>query len=152
MIYVLHFYRYFFLQATPRLTAAPVCPPRSSLPLKETTSNVPGWGDDFLNNTLESPAFGINHGVSGASMPSYRAGGYWATVLSQVKTYKTTHEVFMTIQFGHNDQKVPAYETAYSANVKQFVLDKNNAGGIPVRHSHLASPKGKRRYSKGERK
>ncbi len=66
-------------------------------------------------------------------MPSYRTGGYWATILSQVKTYKATHEVFVTIQFGNNDQKAPVYEATYSANLKQFVLDVNNAGGIPVR-------------------
>jgi lysophospholipase L1-like esterase len=75
-------------------------------------------------------------------MPSYRDGGYWAVVLSQVKTYKATHEVFVTIQFGHNDQKIPVYEAAYLANFKQLVLDINNAGGIPVSYSLLASPRG----------
>lgn len=113
---------------------------RFALPSAPNTDidNVPGWGDGFLNKTLTSPD--INHGVSGTSMPSYRAGGYWATVLSQVKTYKATHLVFVTIQFGHNDQKVAAYETAYSANLKQFVLDVDNAGGIPVRYPYPASP------------
>jgi hypothetical protein len=86
-------------------------------------------------------------------MPSYRAGGYWATVLSQVKTYKATNSVFVTIQFGHNDQKVAAYEATYSANLKQFVLDVDNSGGIPVRYPHLASLKQKtKRYRKEERK
>lgn len=86
-------------------------------------------------------------------MPSYRAGGYWATVLSQVKAYKATRSVFVTTKFGHNDQKVAAYEAAYSAYLKQFVLDVDNAGGIPVRYPYLASPKRKtKRYRKEERK
>jgi predicted TIM-barrel enzyme len=72
-------------------------------------------------------------------MPSYRARGYWATVFSQVKRYKATHSVFVTIQFGHNDQKVAAYEAAHSANLKQFVLDVDNAGGIPVGYQSLAN-------------
>lgn len=38
----------------------------------------------------------------------------------------------MTIQFGHNDQKNPLYEQAFSANLKQFVADVNGAGGVPV--------------------
>jgi hypothetical protein len=42
----------------------------------------------------------------------------------------------VNIQFGHNDQKVAAYEAAYLANLKQFVLDVDNAGGIPVSYSH----------------
>jgi lysophospholipase L1-like esterase len=81
--------------------------------------NHSGWGDGFLNNTLKSPAFGINHGVSGASLVS-------------IAQYKAKHEVFVTIQFGHNDQKNPAYEQAFSANLKQFVADVNAAGGVPV--------------------
>lgn len=63
---------------------------------------------------------------------SYRAGGYWTQILNQIAQYKAKHEVFVTIQFGHNDQKNPAYEKAFSANLKQFVADVNAAGGVPV--------------------
>jgi lysophospholipase L1-like esterase len=101
-------------------------------PYSLTHKTVTGWGDGFLNTTLKAPAFGINFGVSGASMPSYRESGQWAEILSLVGTYNATNEVIVTIQFGHNDQKVPAYEEAFSENLKQFVLDVKNAGGVPV--------------------
>jgi len=67
-------------------------------------------------------------------MPSYRANGYLATALSQVKTYKATHEAFAT-QFGRNNQKPLRTEAAYLANLKEFVLNVDGAGGMPVSYS-----------------
>jgi lysophospholipase L1-like esterase len=68
---------------------------------------------------------------------SYRAGGYWTQVLNQIAQYKAKHEVFVTIQFGHNDQKNAAYEQAFSANLKQFAVDVSAAGGVPVSNLFL---------------
>jgi hypothetical protein len=63
-----------------------------------TTAHDGGWGDGFLNTTMRKPASGINLGHSGATTVSFRAGGDWATVLEEVKTYTKSHKVFVTIQ------------------------------------------------------
>lgn len=49
-----------------------------------------------------------------------------------MKKYKSDYEVLVTIQFGHNDQKIAADEAAYSSNLQQLVNDVNSAGGTPV--------------------
>lgn len=121
-----------FVQAVAVKDSRAVLPPVFLLVGDSTTHTTSGWGDGFLNYTVKSPAFGFNYGVSGASLPSYRSSGEWAIILGLVKKYKATNEVIVTIQFGHNDQKNPVYEADYSANLKQFVLDVNNAGGVPI--------------------
>jgi lysophospholipase L1-like esterase len=62
-----------------------------------------GWGNGFLA-TLLSPAYGVNKGHNGATTASFVKGGDWATVLELVKNATETYNVFVTIQFGHNDQ------------------------------------------------
>jgi len=123
-----------------------VLPPVFLLCGDSTTHTGSGWGDGFLNKTVKSPAFGFNYGVSGASMPSYRASGEWAIILGLVGRYKATNEVIVTIQFGHNDQKNASYEAAYSANLKQMVLDVNKAGGVPI----IVTPITRRAFSGNE--
>ena len=61
-----------------------------------------GWGAGFLNDTLRPPASGKNYGHNGATTVSFRAGGDWATVLSQVQNHTADYEVFVTIQVGGN--------------------------------------------------
>ncbi|PWY67588.1 SGNH hydrolase [Aspergillus sclerotioniger CBS 115572] len=103
-----------------------------------------GWGDGFINTTLHSGAKGLNYGHDGATTVSFRAGGDWATVLSKVKEYKTDYRAYVTIQFGHNDQK-PANNislTEYTKNLEQFATDVKNAGGTPI----LVTPLSRRNY------
>lgn len=93
-----------------------------------------GWGNGFLNWTLKAPAFGVNFGHNGATTVSFRAGGDWARVLGNVSQYKDSNEVFVTIQFGHNDQKPAANISLaeYAANLAQMASDVKAAGGTPV--------------------
>jgi len=121
-------------------------PPVFLLVGDSTTHTGSGWGDGFLSGTVKSPAFGFNYGVSGASLPSYRSSGEWATILSLVAKYKATNEVIVTIQFGHNDQKSASAEAAFSANLKQFVVDVKNAGGVPI----IVTPLTRRTFSGGK--
>jgi lysophospholipase L1-like esterase len=107
-------------------------PPFFLLAGDSTTHSTQGWGDGFINTTILSPAKGINYGHSGATIPSFKSGGDWATVLSQVKKYKSKYAVMVTIQFGHNDQKSADTEDAFSDNLKGLVQDVNSAGGTPV--------------------
>ncbi|KAL3426825.1 gdsl-like lipase acylhydrolase [Phlyctema vagabunda] len=100
-----------------------------------TTATGGGWGDGFLNYTVKAPAFAINYGHSGATTVSFRNGGDWATVLSQVSKYTETNEVF----FGHNDQKPAANISIdqFAANLATFTDDVKALGGIPILVSSL---------------
>ncbi|PYH96941.1 SGNH hydrolase [Aspergillus ellipticus CBS 707.79] len=129
-------------------SALPSTPPFFLLAGDSTTatqsSDGGGWGDGFINTTLFNGARGINYGHDGATTVSYRSGGYWATVLSKVAEYKSDYRTFVTIQFGHNDQKPAANITVpeYTGNLEQFVRDVRNAGGTPI----LVTPLSRRDY------
>ncbi|PWY70726.1 esterase [Aspergillus eucalypticola CBS 122712] len=103
-----------------------------------------GWGDGFINTTLHDGAKGINYGHNGATTVSFRSGGDWATVLSKVEEYKSDYRAFVTIQFGHNDQKASANISIaeYTSNLEQFAKDVKNAGGTPI----LVTPLSRRNY------
>jgi lysophospholipase L1-like esterase len=68
------------------------------------SSNGGGWGNGFLS-FLKSPAWGINKGHNGATTVSFVNGGDWANVTGYIDSKKAAgYDVFVTIQFGHNDQ------------------------------------------------
>ncbi|KAI7181776.1 chloride channel protein 3, partial [Hortaea werneckii] len=93
-----------------------------------------GWGDGFLNHTLRSPATGENLGHNGATTVSFREGGDWAHALELVEQHEKWWDVFVTIQFGHNDQKPKANISLdeYSKNLGDFVDEVRSAGGTPI--------------------
>ncbi|KAK4499310.1 hypothetical protein PRZ48_009823 [Zasmidium cellare] len=99
-----------------------------------TTAVGGGWGDGFLNHTLLPPASGLNYGHSGATTASFRAGGDWATVLSQITTHQAESNVYVTIQFGHNDQKAAANISIdqFKENLGAFVDEVRSLGGTPI--------------------
>ncbi|OJJ67146.1 hypothetical protein ASPBRDRAFT_349495 [Aspergillus brasiliensis CBS 101740] len=108
-----------------------------------------GWGDGFISTTLHNGAKGINYGHNGATTVSFRAGGDWATVLSKVEEYKPDYRAFVTIQFGHNDQKAANNISLaeYTSNLEQFAKDVKNAGGTPI----LVTPLSRRNYDNSTR-
>lgn len=112
-----------------------------------TTAVGGGWGDGFLETTLLAPAAGINLGHSGATTVSFRAGGDWGTVLSEIKSHTATHNVFVTIQFGHNDQKAPTGITItdYANNLRAFAEEVTSALATPI----LVTPLTRRTFSGG---
>jgi lysophospholipase L1-like esterase len=65
---------------------------------------------------------------------SFRAGGDWARVLSSVNSSKSAYTPYVTIQFGHNDQKVAANISVlqFTTNLETMVSDVRAAGGTPI--------------------
>ncbi|RAL58149.1 hypothetical protein DID88_002353 [Monilinia fructigena] len=95
--------------------------------------NGGGWGDGFLT-TLRNGAGGINYGHNGATTVSFLEGGDWAKVLASVAKYKADYTTFVTIQFGHNDQKPSKNITVdeFKTNLKNFASDVVTAGATPI--------------------
>ncbi|CAI7673940.1 unnamed protein product [Penicillium viridicatum] len=96
------------------------------------SSNGGGWGDGFLNTTLFKGASGRNFGHNGATTVSFRDG------------VRDDYHPFVTIQFGHNDQK-PAKNISlsqYASNLEKFVTEATDAGATPI----LVTPLSRRNY------
>ncbi|RYP72595.1 hypothetical protein DL771_004090 [Monosporascus sp. 5C6A] len=125
--------------------AAPSCrgacaakPPAFFLAGDSTTAINGGWGDGLLA-TLIKPATGLNVGKSGATTRSFVAGGYWKNVTDHVKAYAGDYDVYVTISFGHNDQKENSGVTfgQYQTNLINFANEIKNLGGSPLLVSSL---------------
>ncbi|CAG8269512.1 unnamed protein product [Penicillium olsonii] len=103
-----------------------------------------GWGDGFLNTTLFKGASGRNLGHNGATTVSFRTGGDWDEVLATVKQSKESYRPFVTIQFGHNDQKAKANISLsqYTQNLEDLVKEVLDAGATPI----LVTPLSRRNY------
>ncbi|EOD43607.1 putative gdsl-like lipase acylhydrolase protein [Neofusicoccum parvum UCRNP2] len=114
-----------------------------------TTATAGGWGDGFLASTLINGAWGTNFAKSGATTVSFRNGGYWDQTIEAVKNVTANGEytAWVTIQFGHNDQKAEAGISLeqFSANLGTFVDEVRAAGGNPI----LVSSLSRRGYSGG---
>lgn len=63
-----------------------------------TTAPDGGWGDAFLATTVAKGSSGHNYGHSGATTKSFRAGGDWKNVITDVGKYKKDYRVYVTIQ------------------------------------------------------
>lgn len=134
------------VQALP--ASAPKMPPYFVLAGDSTTatqsSDGGGWGDGFLNTTLFNGASGHNYGHNGATTVSFRAGGDWDNVLATVRNVSHEYQPFVTIQFGHNDEKAAANISLaeYTENLQRFVTEAANAGATPI----LVTPLSRRNY------
>jgi lysophospholipase L1-like esterase len=118
---------------------------RPSTGYHTTTNNVTGWGNGFLDTTLKNDATGTNYGHNGATTVSFRSGGDWDTVMSAAKSVKSSHSAYVTIQFGHNDQK-PEKEISmaqFTANLIKFVDEVRAIPATPI----LVTSLSRRRFS-----
>lgn len=108
------------------------------------SSNGGGWGVGFLS-ILESPAWGIDYGQNGATTVSFVAGGNWSDVINSVQNSTADYDVFVSIQFGHNDQKAKANITLseYQQNLEDLATEVKEAGGTPI----LVTPLTRRDFS-----
>ncbi|CAJ2506564.1 Uu.00g006940.m01.CDS01 [Anthostomella pinea] len=91
-----------------------------------------GWGNGFLS-FLKAPAWGVNLGHNGATTVSFVQGGDWANVTDYVKRNTRRFDTYVTIQFGHNDQK-PASNISlsqYQANLERLAREVKGIGGTP---------------------
>ncbi|KAI3335812.1 SGNH hydrolase-type esterase domain-containing protein [Ustulina deusta] len=130
--------KYHLLPATLSITAAAAAnPPAFFLAGDSTTAvqstNGGGWGNGFLS-FLESPAFGVNKGHNGATTKSFVDGGDWAVVTGLVTDNVEDYDTYVTIQFGHNDQKSTSGVTPaqYQSNLVDLANDIWDLGGTPL--------------------
>ena len=88
------------------------------------------WGTT-LEDYMRSGCSVDNYAKSGASTKSFRANGYWSSLLAAIRPGD-----FVGIQFGHNDQKAgtnfAAPDGLFRDNVRQFVADVRALGGKPI--------------------
>lgn len=105
-------------------------PPRFFLIGDSTVAVNGGWGDGLLSY-LKAPAEGDNRGVSGSTTVSWKSSGRWDTLIRDISSAKGDFEPVVTIQFGHNDQKVMQLDEFHS-NLVNIGNDIKKAGGTPV--------------------
>ncbi|KAF4302016.1 putative gdsl-like lipase acylhydrolase protein [Botryosphaeria dothidea] len=107
-----------------------------------TTATNGGWGDGFLAETLQNGAWGTNFAKSGATTVSFRNEGLWDDTIEAVKNVSANgdYTAWVTIQFGHNDQKAAAGISLqeFSDNLAKFVDEVRDAGGYPILVSSLS--------------
>ncbi|KAK3306176.1 SGNH hydrolase-type esterase domain-containing protein [Chaetomium strumarium] len=108
-------------------------PPAFFLTGDSTTAVNGGWGDGLVA-TLRNGAMGRNKGHSGATTASFVAGRNWTTVLSLVNDNKAKYDCYVTIQFGHNDQKSTSGVsiTQFQTNLQNMANEVKSAGGTPI--------------------
>lgn len=105
----------------------------STMANKSLDGNNPerGWGQ-MLSRYFSDDIVIDNHAVNGRSSKSFLEEGRWNAVLDKIKPGD-----YVFIQFGHNDEK-PDKErhtdpgTTFDANLKKFVTETREKGGIPV--------------------
>ncbi|KAI1420033.1 SGNH hydrolase-type esterase domain-containing protein [Xylaria sp. FL1777] len=126
------------LSATLFITAVVAAKPPAFFLAGDSTTAVQstsggGWGNGFLS-FLESPAFGVNKGHNGATTKSFVDGGDWAVVTGLVTDNVAEYDTYVTIQFGHNDQKTTSGVTLaqYQNNLANLANDIWNLGGTPL--------------------
>ena len=106
----------------------------STMANKDTSKGSPerGWGmvlQDFFTDAVEVD----NHAQNGRSTKSFINEGRWDKVLARIRPGD-----YVFNQFGHNDEKYnkPAVYTApgvtFDANLRRFVMEARQRGGIPV--------------------
>ncbi|KAK7452612.1 hypothetical protein CaCOL14_004480 [Colletotrichum acutatum] len=92
-----------------------------------------GWGNGFLS-FLKKPAFGTNYGRNGRTTVDYVSQGHWATVKDAVKSNTASFDVYVTIQFGHNDQKPEKNISLdqYQTNLGNLAKEIKALGATPI--------------------
>ncbi len=109
-----------------------------------------GYGDAFCER-LQPRVACLNLGRGGRSTLSYRAEGLWQRVLARLRTGTPGVQRHVLIQFGHNDQpgkpgRSTDLATEYPANLKRYVAEVREAGGLPV----LVTPLTRRSFKDGQ--
>lgn len=90
-----------------------------------------GWGH-VLPEFFSKQIIVDNHAQNGRSSKSFIDEGRWDSVVSRIKKGD-----YVFIQFGHNDAKPDEQRhtdpgTTFDANLKRFVNETRERGGIPV--------------------
>ncbi|WAO91726.1 SGNH-hydro domain-containing protein [Fusarium falciforme] len=103
-----------------------------------------GWGNGFLSY-LKSPGLGENRGVSGSTTVSWKSNGRWDALIETIEASKGEFEPIVTIQFGHNDQKVLGQDE-FRDNLQAMAIEIEEVGGTPIFITSLT----RRRFEDGQ--
>jgi lysophospholipase L1-like esterase len=114
-----------------------------------TTAVASGWGGSFCAYRVTSAAACVNLGRGGRSSGSYRAEGSWDLALAEMRT-PGYRDVWVLIQFGHNDQpgkpgRSTDLATEFPANLRRYVTEARAAGAKPI----LVTPLTRRQFVNG---
>ncbi|KAI1748425.1 SGNH hydrolase-type esterase domain-containing protein [Xylaria castorea] len=103
-----------------------------------TTAVDGGWGNGLLA-PLVAPAWGLNVGLSGATTKSFVARGNWKNVTTHLRENADAYDCYVTISFGHNDQKEGSGVTfeEYQQNLINFANEVKSLGGTALLVSSL---------------
>ncbi|KJR89975.1 esterase [Sporothrix schenckii 1099-18] len=98
-----------------------------------------GWGDAFLWQ-LARGAQGVNYGVNGALSTGYFHSPIWNAAMQEVRTNALARPVYVTVQFGHNDQNPNSNVTLdmYQDTLVGMAREVLEAGGTPFLVTPLA--------------
>lgn len=91
----------------PRQECDSTKPPAFLLAGDSTVAVDGGWGDGFLTYPREG-AIGTNFAKGGATTVSFVAGGYWASLTSELQERVSEYDVYVTIQVSNNVEAMPA--------------------------------------------
>ena len=99
-----------------------------------------GWGM-MLSGFLPEEVRVDNHAQNGRSSKSFITEGRWQKVSDRLQPGD-----YVFIQFGHNDQKTDTLrftdpETTYKQNLKKYIAETRQKGGIPVLFTSIARRK-----------
>ncbi|KAI6783955.1 SGNH hydrolase-type esterase domain-containing protein [Emericellopsis cladophorae] len=113
----------------------PTKPPYFLLVGDSTVAVDGGWGDGFLSY-LQDGGEGENRAKSGATTVTWKSDGRWDWLVETIGSVKDDYEPIVTIQFGHNDQKVMTLDE-FRVNMVGYADDIKALGGTPIFISSL---------------
>ncbi|CAK7237052.1 hypothetical protein SCUCBS95973_009816 [Sporothrix curviconia] len=98
-----------------------------------------GWGNAFLWQ-LARGATGVNHGYNGALSTGYFGSPAWENAMIEVRQAAVFRTVYVTIQFGHNDQAPNSNVTLdlYQQTLASMARVVLANGGVPILVTPLA--------------
>ena len=137
-------------QAAPPETPKPINPSKIILVGDSTTAVWGGWGPSFCGYHVTSFAACVNLARGGRSSGSYRAEGSWDVALGEMRT-PGYHNIWVLIQFGHNDQpgkpgRSTDLKTEFPANLVRYIDETRAAGAKPI----LVTPLTRRMFKDGK--
>ena len=137
-------------QKVPDQSPRKINPSKIILVGDSTTAVWGGWGPSFCGYHVTSFAACLNLGRGGRSSGSYRAEGSWDVALGEMRT-PGYRNVWVLIQFGHNDQpgkpgRSTDLATEFPANLARYIDEARAAGARPI----LVTPLSRRRFKDGK--
>lgn len=124
-------------QATQPSPAVKQIEPSKIILVGDSTSAVfGGWGPSFCGYHVSSFMACVNLARGGRSSGSYFTEGSWQIALQEMQT-KGYKNIWVTIQFGHNDQpgnpgRSTSLQTEFPANLKRYVEQARAVGAKPI--------------------